>query len=110
VKIAEKKEKMKSKTSFLFKLGVFLIILSFLKWLAGFYVPFLPYPDKIKLAIITAIFIAAEITFWLGVFLVGEETYKKYKKYLSPRNWFRKPPAIKLPEEAGERKKSRKKE
>ncbi|OGF46391.1 MAG: hypothetical protein A2452_00920 [Candidatus Firestonebacteria bacterium RIFOXYC2_FULL_39_67] len=78
------------KTTFLFKLGVVLIILSFLKWVIGAYIPFLPYSDKVKLSIVTVLFVFAEIIFWIGVFLVGEETYKKYKRYLNPSNWFKR--------------------
>ena len=78
------------KPTFLFKLGVVLIILSFLKWVIGAYIPFLPYSDKVKLSIVTVLFVFAEIIFWIGVFLVGEETYKKYKRYLNPSNWFKR--------------------
>ena len=32
----------------------------------------------------------AELLFWVGLFLVGEEYVKKYWDKLNPRRWFRK--------------------
>ncbi|OGF48165.1 MAG: hypothetical protein A2231_12050 [Candidatus Firestonebacteria bacterium RIFOXYA2_FULL_40_8] len=90
------------KTSFLFKLGVALILLSFLKWGVLLYVPFLPYSGNMKISIITVLLVLAEITFWVGVFLVGEETYKKYKYYFNPINWFKKAAKEVLDEEKRE--------
>ncbi|MFH1074934.1 MAG: transporter suffix domain-containing protein [Candidatus Firestonebacteria bacterium] len=94
----KKAENNKGKTSFLFKLGITLMILSTLKYVALLYVPFSPYSSNVKIGLITVFLVFAEIIFWGGAFLVGEEVYKKYKKYLSPANWIKKAEKAKLVE------------
>ena len=102
----------KTKATFLFKLGVVLIALSFLKWAVLLYMPFLHYSGKVKVSLVSVILVLAEITFWVGIFLVGEETYKRYKKYFNPKNWFKKAVKEILEEEKKEhnKEKSEKKE
>lgn len=38
--------------------------------------------------IVSGIFISGEITWWLGVVLLGKQVYEKYKKHFNPTNWF----------------------
>lgn len=38
--------------------------------------------------IVSTLFISGEITWWLGVALLGKQVYEKYKKYFNPVNWF----------------------
>jgi len=89
---------IKGKTTFLFKLGVALIIVSFVKWGLLLLIPFLPYSGRVKVGIMSVVLVLAEITFWAGVLLVGEETYKKYKDYINPKRWFNKRRTKKTPE------------
>ena len=38
--------------------------------------------------IVSGLFIGGEVTWWLGVVLLGKQMYVKYKKYLNPVTWF----------------------
>jgi hypothetical protein len=71
-----------------FKLGLILIILSIILFVFLPVIPFLKIENTVKITLSTVIFIMAEITFWLGGFLVGKELFSKYKSYLNPKNWF----------------------
>ena len=64
-----------------YKVGVGLIITSFLIWLIPFIAPFTPLPTQIKAGLIAGGIIVAEILFWLGVLLVGKEAAAKLKRY-----------------------------
>ncbi|MEG5094930.1 transporter suffix domain-containing protein [Microcoleus sp. B13-B4] len=67
------------------KLGLFLFVLSFLPWLAIFFVvPFLPLdiPQKTTLSVVLAV--GAEVCFWISVVLLGKEIVTKYRRYLHP--------------------------
>lgn len=66
------------------------MVLSVLLFLALPVMPFLPFEGKTRITITTIVFIAAEVTFYGGGFLVGKELFTKYKSYLNPKHWFRK--------------------
>ena len=78
----------KSKTQI--KLGIFLMIFSGVFFAATFVIPTLDLPVKTKVIASTASLILMEVVFWLGGLLVGKELFKKYKKQLNPKNWFKK--------------------
>ncbi len=68
------------------KLGLGLMIISFLPWLIiAVIVPFLPIPLAQKALLVPALLVFAEVLFWLGVLLVGKEVVQKYRRYLSFR-------------------------
>ncbi len=67
------------------KLGVFLIIVSFLVWLAVFAVPFLPLTLAQKATIAPGLAVSGELLFWCGALLVGKEVAARYKQWLNPR-------------------------
>jgi hypothetical protein len=68
------------------KLGLVLIIISFLPWLIiAVIVPFLPISLGQKGLLIPALLILAEVLFWLGALLVGKEVVQKYRRYLNFR-------------------------
>ena len=69
------------------KLGVILIVLSFLPWVAiPTVVPFLPLSAAQKAASVPALLVLAEILFWLGVLLVGKEVAENYRQYFTSGN------------------------
>ncbi|AKG21051.1 transporter suffix domain-containing protein [Calothrix sp. 336/3] len=81
------------------KLGLFLIIASFLPWIAiPSLLPFLPLSTAHKAILVPALLILAEILWWTGVLIVGTKTAQKYKQYLSlkklwhgiKKNWQRR--------------------
>ncbi len=56
------------------KVGLFLFIVSFLPWLAIFFVvPFLPLSIALKTTIDVVLAVGAEICFWLSVVLLGKD-------------------------------------
>ncbi|NJD04216.1 MAG: phosphoribosylaminoimidazolesuccinocarboxamide synthase [Ruminiclostridium sp.] len=61
------------------KLGIILIIISFLAWAIIAAIPFMGFKAEIKALIIGALAVAGEIFFWSGSVLVGKEIVKKYK-------------------------------
>jgi len=74
------------------KLGIFLIVLSFVLYAGLLLVPFIPLTIGIKAAISTTLIISGEATFWVGCLILGKELAKKYKKYLNPLRWFKRMP------------------
>lgn len=52
-------------------------------------IPFLDIESKQKVIGSSAAFIAMEVLFYAGGFLVGKELFVKYKSYLNPKNWFK---------------------
>ena len=68
------------------KLGLVLIIISFLPWLIiAVIVPFLPISLAQKAILVPALLVLAEVLFWPGTLLVGKEVVQKYRRYLSFR-------------------------
>ncbi len=72
------------------KIGIGLIIISFIFFFMIPIVPFVPITVKMKVIITTTLAIIAEVTFWLGGFFVGKEVIQKYKKYLNPSRFLKK--------------------
>ena len=65
------------------KLGLGLIIVSFVPWLVILFVPSLALNLAQKAALVTSLAIIAEVIFWLGVLMVGKEAAQKYRQYLN---------------------------
>lgn len=66
-------------------LGVGLIVVSFLPWVAiVLIVPLLGISVAQKALLVPVLAIAAEVMFWLGLLLVGKEAAQKYRRYLKP--------------------------
>jgi len=69
-------------------IAITLLILSCILFGLIFVVPFLPLSLAQKGVTVTAIVIGMEVTWWVGLAIIGKELITKYKKYLNPRNWF----------------------
>jgi hypothetical protein len=68
------------------KLGLFLIIISFLPWLAmAIILPFISLSVAQKALLVPALLVFAEVIFWLGALLVGKEVVQRYRRYLNFR-------------------------
>lgn len=67
------------------QLGVVLIIVSCLAWLAIAAVPLLQLPLTQKAAIVPGLLILGELLFWCGALLVGKEVAARYRHWLNPR-------------------------
>jgi len=85
-------EKAENKTEkkTLYRIGISLIIGSFILWLVPLTVPFTPLPTHIKASLAAGAIVTAEVMFWLGVAIVGKEAATKYRKKLNPKNWHKK--------------------
>ncbi|ESU31968.1 hypothetical protein G3A_13765 [Bacillus sp. 17376] len=70
-----------------YKIGMFLIISSFIIWVTPLGIPFLPLSSKMKVISITSCLVLAEVAFWLGAIMVGKEVAGKIRKYFNPKNW-----------------------
>lgn len=67
------------------KLGLGLIVVSFLPWLAiAVLVPLLPLPLTQKALLVPILAVVAEVLFWLGLLMVGKEAAQRYRHYLRP--------------------------
>jgi hypothetical protein len=69
-------------------IALILILLSGILFGLIFVVPFLPFSLSQKGIIFTALVIGMEITWWVGVAIIGKQVITKYKKYLNPCYWF----------------------
>ncbi len=65
------------------KLGLGLIIVSFVPWVAILFVPSLALSLAQKAALVPILAIIAEVIFWLGVLIIGKEAAQKYRQYLN---------------------------
>ena len=65
--------------SILSKIGIFLIILSFILYGFIFLVPFLPISLEVKGVTITGLIASGEGTFWIGLIFAGKEVYQSMK-------------------------------
>lgn len=79
-----------NKKPLVYKIGMALIISSFIIWVIPVGIPFLPLSGKLKVISITSCLVLAEITFWIGAIMVGKEVAGKIRKYFNPKNWRRK--------------------
>ncbi len=67
-------------------LGLVLIVVSFLPWAAiPLIVPILSLSLQNKALLVPILAVVAEVTFWLGLLLVGKEAAQRYRRYLNFR-------------------------
>ncbi|NNU85430.1 transporter suffix domain-containing protein [Geobacillus sp. BMUD] len=69
------------------RIGVGLIIASFVVWVVPLIAPFFPFSTAAKASIVTVAIVAAEIMFWIGGLLVSKEAAAKLKEYWHPKHW-----------------------
>jgi hypothetical protein len=72
-----------------FKLGIVLLIVCVIAFLAIPVVPFLDLESSAKITFSTVLLVIGEITFWTGGLLLGKELFSKYKAWLNPKNWLK---------------------
>ncbi|MBT2642827.1 transporter suffix domain-containing protein [Bacillus sp. ISL-41] len=70
-----------------YKIGMILIIASFIVWVMPLGIPFLPISGKMKAISITSALVIAEVLFWVGALMVGKEAARKIKRAFNPKNW-----------------------
>ena len=70
------------------RLGIFLVIYSFVAYGLLLAVPFVPLAAAGKVLLSSLLVGSGEVTFWVGGALLGKEVVGRYKKYFNPLNWF----------------------
>lgn len=83
-------KQLKARKTLIYKIGMILIISSFIIWVFPLGIPFLPLSGKVKAMSITGSLIAAEVFFWMGALMVGKEAAGKIRKMINPKNWKRR--------------------
>lgn len=79
-------EKQKSKLPN--RIALILVVLSFVLYGLIAAVPFLPIPLSKKTLLVPLLVGSGEITWWVGVAIVGKQVVTKYRKYLNACTWF----------------------
>lgn len=79
--------KSKAVKPLVYRIGMILIISSFIVWVMPLGIPFLPISGKMKAISITSALVMAEVLFWVGALMVGKEAARKIRKALNPKNW-----------------------
>lgn len=72
-----------------FKLGIVLLVVCVIAFLAIPVVPFLDLESSAKITLSTVLLVIGEITFWTGGLLLGKELFSKYKAWFNPKNWLK---------------------
>ncbi|MFC7373172.1 transporter suffix domain-containing protein [Fictibacillus iocasae] len=77
------------------KIGIILVVFSFVPWLFIPFVPFLTFlSGSEKVSAAAALTIAAEVLFWGGALLAGKDAARAVRKYANPRNWKKRKTSI----------------
>lgn len=80
----------KATKSFIYKVGMVLIISSFIFWVLPLGIPFLPLTGKWMAISITSSLVIAEVFFWIGAIMVGKEAARKIRTAFNPKDWKRR--------------------
>lgn len=72
------------------KIGILLVLLSFVFYGLILLIPTLSVSLKIKTIWTTALVVAGEISFWSGELILGKEVVHKYRSLFNPKNWFKR--------------------
>jgi hypothetical protein len=79
--------KSKETKPLVYRIGMILIIASFIVWVMPLGIPFLPITGKMKAISITSALVLAEVLFWVGALMVGKEAARKIRTAFNPKNW-----------------------
>ncbi len=70
------------------RIGLFLVLMSFVFYGLIPVLPFLPLSTSTKVTAAPVLALLGELVFWPGGILLGKEVVARYKSYLNPCNWF----------------------
>ena len=70
--------------------GIALMTIAVLAWIAAAVVLFLPLTGAQKVATTSALLVGGEVFFWISAALLGRELFRRYRGYLDPRRLFGK--------------------
>ena len=69
------------------KLGIVLISVSVVIFIMLFSLPFVSMSINVKIALSTIFMISGEVLYWLGIFFVGKDAYKKFIMKIKSGEW-----------------------
>jgi hypothetical protein len=67
------------------KLGITLAIASIIPWLLLLVLPFLPLSLTERAMLVAGSLVIAEVMFWVGVVLAGQEVVRQFRQNLNPK-------------------------
>ncbi len=73
------------------KLAWAMVASSFVLYASLFLIPFLSWGARPKLVLFGVLFVASEVTFWAGGWILGKEVFQRYKAYFNPFLWWKRP-------------------
>jgi hypothetical protein len=71
--------------SWITKLGIILAIGSVIPWLLLLVLPFLPLSLTERANVAAGLVVIAEVMFWLGAILTGQEIVRRFRQKLNPK-------------------------
>ena len=71
-------------------LGIALLVAAVLFWVAAPAVVFAPLSAGQKVWAGSALLVLGEVAFWAAALVLGREVFRRYRRFLDPRNWFGK--------------------
>lgn len=80
----------KKNSNLLRKIGIILVVASFMLYGGILLLPFTSFPVKTRIAIGSALAVTGEVSFWIGGFILGKELVARYRKCLNPFHWLKK--------------------
>jgi len=72
------------------KLGIILIVISFILWIFILGAPWLQMSTTLKASMVAILIVLGEVFFWCGTVLVRKDIVKKYMEHFNPIVWLRK--------------------
>jgi hypothetical protein len=71
-------------------IGIILLMTAVSFWVAAPAVVFVPLPTGQKVWASSAFLILGEVAFWAAALALGREVFRRYRRFLAPRDWFGK--------------------
>jgi short-subunit dehydrogenase len=84
---AENRQNNHAQPGLINRIAIFLVVLSFVLYGLIFVVPFLPLSLTEKAVWAPILAAGGEVSWWVGVAIVGKQALEKYKEYLNPCSW-----------------------
>ena len=70
--------------------GIFFLVAAVLFWVAAPAVLLTPFSTAQKAWASSAFLVLGEVAFWVAAVALGREVFRRYRRYLHPRDWLGK--------------------
>ncbi|CAN5761470.1 hypothetical protein BH20ACT12_BH20ACT12_01720 [soil metagenome] len=71
-------------------LGIILLVAAVLFWVAAPAILLTPLSAAQKAWTSSALLVLGEVAFWVAALALGREVFRRYRRFLDPRDWFGK--------------------